>query len=168
MRKLLTIFACCCLLLLVCGHGLVYFLKRAEIRTAVRKDLLLNPAQNLQTFSCTATQLAGLAWEADDEFEYKGRMYDVVRMESTGSITTIYCIADEKESALIDAYLQLQKKGGSSSSGTLLKLLSLQFLSPATHHDVALTALDAKRYSPFICLIAFMEQQIICPPPKAA
>ena len=42
-----------------------------------------------------------LNWKEENEFEYKGEMYDVARIDRSGENVFIYCIRDEIEEQLI-------------------------------------------------------------------
>ncbi len=43
---------------------------------------------------------SSFTWVEDNEFRYKGRMYDIVEQEKHGDTTRYYCILDHEESAL--------------------------------------------------------------------
>lgn len=54
-----------------------------------------------------------ILWENTDEFEYKGKMYDVVRISASKNGTKIYhCINDDKENAIIK---ELEKRTNKNS-----------------------------------------------------
>ena len=42
-----------------------------------------------------------LNWKEENEFEYKGKMYDVAKIDISGDYVFIYCIRDEMEEQLI-------------------------------------------------------------------
>lgn len=52
-----------------------------------------------------------LTWEkAGKEFEYKGKMYDVLSIRKTESTLVIKCVSDHKEDGLIDAFKKEKQK----------------------------------------------------------
>jgi hypothetical protein len=43
-------------------------------------------------------------WKSENEFEFKGKMYDVIKTESAANKVIVYCIWDEKEDELISNF----------------------------------------------------------------
>lgn len=82
--------------------GSWFQLTRHELRREARQLLLagVEPGE-LEVFEFTVAEAqAVLKWERSDEFEYRGRMYDVVRVEQTGPKVRYWCWPDEGETRL--------------------------------------------------------------------
>lgn len=75
-------------------------------------------------------------WEEDNEFHYRGKMYDVISKKIIGEKLYITCINDSKEEELIDLYISITKKENNkpgNTSPTIQLILSLVFVSPETY-----------------------------------
>lgn len=76
--------------------------ERSVIRREVRSQLMhgIKDADLVVlTFSKSEVQRL-LHWERDDEFEYRGKMYDVVKVKAHGDRISYLCWPDEPESEL--------------------------------------------------------------------
>ena len=77
-------------------------LERAELRREVRATLQAG-AKPGELVRLTFTEVEArqeLRWERDDEFEYNGQMYDVVRTEREGGVVRYWCWPDGPETRL--------------------------------------------------------------------
>jgi hypothetical protein len=74
-------------------------------------------------------ELKHLHWEDEHEFRYNGQMFDVIEMKTQGESVLIRCIADEKETALLNEY---QKNNNRNSSNSLIfQLITAAYILPA-------------------------------------
>jgi hypothetical protein len=71
--------------------------------------------------------LAELRWEHPDEFEYRGRMYDVVRKETAGGRISFWCRFDDEETDVRKKYMDLVHRTFRSGTGDEN---SFSFVSP--------------------------------------
>ena len=74
-----------------------------------------------------------LNWKEENEFEYKGMMYDVERVEIKSNCVIVYCLRDVTEEMLISNYEKLQKSNSTkdkiaagSHSSIAFHLLAIQ------------------------------------------
>jgi len=74
-----------------------------------------------------------LNWKEENEFEYNGEMYDVAKIEKTGSDIFIYCIRDEMEEQLISNF---EKVTGTNSEKD--KIASSPQISQTNLHLIAI------------------------------
>ena len=72
-----------------------------------------------------------LHWEDENEFRYRGEIYDVIEMKSTRDTMIFHCIADEKETALFNQYQKNNKRNGTGSF--IFQLITASYILP-THH----------------------------------
>ncbi|TCZ73861.1 hypothetical protein [Flaviaesturariibacter aridisoli] len=135
MRRLLAF--CCVLLLLLTlgGRSLFFELRLAELRTEMRTAIAegTRPA-SVAVFSFSATDSARVHWlENGQEFEWKGKRYDVLSRRRSGEKTLIQAIPDDRETVLVAGFRQQQgKSGGLPASVLLLKLSGMSYLAPST------------------------------------
>jgi len=89
---------------------------RKEIKHEIRKGL---DKKDLSLIIISSKNKKYLTWiEENKEFNYKGAMYDVVKIETKNSKTYYYCINDIKENDLIVNYTRHNRR----RSKTILKL----------------------------------------------
>ncbi|MDR3679579.1 MAG: hypothetical protein P4L41_06420 [Flavipsychrobacter sp.] len=85
--------------------GLYPALKVLQYQAAERMEDSIKqnlPIQQLTAFSDIDSNPA-IVWEkADEEFRFKGAMYDVARIEIHNGKKTYYCLSDEKETKVCD------------------------------------------------------------------
>jgi len=76
--------------------------KRNEIRNEIARIISKNPAkENLVLFKFTASDVeTRLDWKDDHEFEFNGKMFDIVTQGRVGDTILYYCYKDEKETKL--------------------------------------------------------------------
>ena len=76
--------------------------ERSAIRREVRSQLI-SGLKDIDLVVLTFSKVEAknlLRWERDDEFEYRGKMYDVVKIEENGDQILYWCWPDEPESEL--------------------------------------------------------------------
>lgn len=113
--------------------------------------------------SFKASELKQLYWEDEKEFRFKGEMYDVIEKRTEGSLVIIRCIADKKETALLNEY-QKQHKGNSSQS-TIVQLITTQFVLPA---DCCLKPTETQVENYYRVYSSLLQQHsltVLLPPP---
>ncbi|RYY40817.1 MAG: hypothetical protein EOO08_06725 [Chitinophagaceae bacterium] len=130
MRRL-TAFCCLLLLLLTMGGRTLFFeLRLAEVRSEMRAAIAAGAhLEQAQTFSFSDAEARPLVWlDGGDEFEWKGKRFDVLGRRKEGEKLVVQAISDDEETALISSWHQQEGKRPSSSE-VLLKLASLNFLA---------------------------------------
>lgn len=75
--------------------------ERSKIHSRVNKEILNNlQKEDLTCIKFTIDNNSILNWENDHEFEYQGKMYDVVTFEMIDDVIYYYCWPDHDETAL--------------------------------------------------------------------
>lgn len=167
MRKVLTIVALGCLLLLTGGYHLLYQCQLAEIKSAVKSGLARLKQSDLTQLVLSPAEVRKLDWEDESEFCYGGRMYDVVDVEKKTGRTVYWCLADEKETALLDAYLQMQNSSSDKDpSHSLFKLLKVPFLPGAFRWIGLQRHIKIKPSQLCFVRISMRKGAVLTPPPK--
>jgi hypothetical protein len=114
---------------------------------------------------------AGIHWEDENEFSFRGRMYDLVEKKLHGDQLVLVCISDEKETALLDDFAKniYNKEGGNSSKKHQSQVIRL-VLSPFILEQpaVSLTTLSrsVKKFTRYSELLPQVYFNIITPPPR--
>lgn len=107
-RKTIALCIVFIVLLSVVGYLPLLQLKQWEIRRALAgMDKGSALWQKLEIISITAQAEDALAWEEDElEFNYRGRMYDVVCADTLGPVKHYYCLPDDLDAFLLGSMLE--------------------------------------------------------------
>jgi hypothetical protein len=166
-RKFLTILALCCLLFLVGGYHLFYQIRLSEIKADVKKELVRTRKTELTRLVFSSADFASLEWESRSEFRFQNTMYDVVEVAKKDGGIICWCLADKKETALVDQYLKTQNSSSENSpSQSLFKLLKAPFLPVAFLKAEVFLPTDTSFFS--TCFFSFPAalRQVPTPPPR--
>lgn len=113
MKKLLSISLVLVLFAnLLVGMG-AYVLLRWQVREAMEAQLKQSLADKdlaLVIVDKSNQHEVSFSWFSDDEFSYRGHMYDISRKEQHGNKTYYYCLDDSRE-ALLNQQLDHQVVG---------------------------------------------------------
>ena len=91
------------------------FIERLEtIKNQMRENIaLINKASDITILKFSFSDYKNkLNWHEKSEFEFDGRMYDVIEIEQSEDGYTIYCLHDEKEEMLISNFKKLNEING--------------------------------------------------------
>ena len=115
---------------------------------------------------------SSMLWISQNEFQYKGDLYDIVKEENNEGKCTFYCVNDKKEKKLIsnlDEHIKnhIDEKQGSPNKGnkTFLKLIIKDYF----FHETFLTLYQSGKN---ICFYTYQPpllsllREVIIPPPK--
>lgn len=86
---------------------------RREIKRQIKRGLR---EDELHVITVTAENKHELTWEEENEFEYRGNMYDVVRQETLNGSTKYFCINDRQEETLFANLEDLSRRKADSHS----------------------------------------------------
>lgn len=104
-----------------------------------------------------------LFWEDENEFRYKGEMYDVIEKKDKGNLVLIRCIPDKKETRLLNEYQKNNKRNTSNS--TIAQLITTQFILPADHSLKPPVKLVNNYFSHYSSHLQKMASPVLLPPP---
>ena len=106
LRKLIIILLSFCFLLNITGYHIIFYLRQEEIKSEMRAAIRLQSYNAQETdfvFSVNDRRVMDqLGWEGDDEFSFKGEMYDVIEKKIEDGKLIIRSIADRRETALLN------------------------------------------------------------------
>lgn len=97
-----------CILLLICFgapfYGTYYSIiyQKIKVKKEIQEQLSeCSEKRDLVHLKFSRKEInSKLGWEHDDEFEYNGKMYDVVKSEIIGDSAHFWCLMDTKETKL--------------------------------------------------------------------
>ena len=169
MKKVFAAFLVCCFLFVVTGHYFVFLLHVSQVKKEMKEELKGGWIGKTTTLIFTEKEFASLAWEEEQEFRWKGDMFDVISKSREEGRILVHCIPDKKETELLEAYQHwLKAEKGSTRSSSLLKL----FYSAFTRSDERYLCFDGikihrvfARYAPFL---ERTTRAVPKPPPRMA
>ncbi|MEZ4875609.1 MAG: hypothetical protein R2793_09250 [Flavobacteriaceae bacterium] len=154
--------------------GYYYFFKvqqrslRKEVKRQIKEGI---PEEELVLITITPQNKTKVQWKHDEEFEFEGSMYDVVRTEILNENTIVYhALPDEKEHQLIETFLEKikkdQQKDQKTNSLKYFKIVLRLPPSPMVKEDaVAYEEYPKHRFS-YTNLYHSVLLDINSPPPK--
>lgn len=131
LKKIVSILLIGTLLLQLTGYHWYFRLQQSYMRSSVRGKLRQNlqegHAESILTTAWPIEQPPPeLHWMEEDEVQFHGHMYDVLRMDTTNGIVTMYSVSDEEETQLMAHYHHVMK-GQFGKSHSKKARLWLQF-----------------------------------------
>jgi hypothetical protein len=124
--------------------------------------------KDLIEFSFTAKQCSGLQWDGDKEFSFDHQMYDVIDSHTENGVLHIRCIADNKETVLLDEYQKLIQKNSvpDQPTSSLVKLIATQFILPEAHGLKPTQKLHVNNYCSYSASLVFRAMPVFVQPPN--
>ena len=180
LKKLIVICLLVCFLLNITGYHIIFYLRQEQIKTEMRVAIRMRTYSEDETdfvFLLNDKQsMKQLNWEGDDEFSYKGEMYDVIEKkiedarpnDPVGQAKLIIrSIADKQETALLDKVKDHwnQNEKSNKVADELFQLLQSLFHSSKAE-ELVLIKPSVNRI-PFISLpLPSQVKKIPTPPPR--
>ena len=92
------------------GIGMYFILNVRQNR--IRKEMessIINgiPEEKILIFTFNDEELEGLRWQRKSEFQYEGKMYDVLKTVHKDNKILLYCVLDKMESKIFSELIEL-------------------------------------------------------------
>lgn len=87
-----------------------HYVALKKIKKEVKTNLIFNtPKEDLVTFQFTigSEKFKSLDWKHSQEFEFQGKMYDIVEADTVNDVVHYLCFPDKQETALNNEFKQL-------------------------------------------------------------
>ncbi|MEI6123867.1 MAG: hypothetical protein WCQ95_09565 [Bacteroidota bacterium] len=109
MRKLLSILLVSSILFNTCGYYFTFVIIKQGFRHDFRHHLNFAATKNDRVqLAITDAEIKAVhsqfRWMEQDEFRYKGKMYDVINSQKHGDTNLFVCLNDKKEEAMLAKY----------------------------------------------------------------
>ena len=137
MKKSFCFILLFCMIIYTGGYQLIGTCFQLSLHSEMKaylKQNLNNKYNTVFTFQSQNQIITdpGLVWEEEnEEFLFKGNLYDVVSIEYNDSCATLYCIDDRAESNLLSKTGEIRKRQNQKSNGPM-----------AVFHKLLLIAID--------------------------
>lgn len=146
--------------------------QKKEIKKEVKHQIMSGlSTKDLVELNFQLHEVVHLQWKRPHEFEYKGRMYDIVYHKTEGLDLTYWCWLDKEETALnakLDRFLNIALSGNRSRKSKefeleiFLKTISFQIFNYPTEIIQDINDVDADRLS----VVESIYLNISSPPPE--
>jgi hypothetical protein len=123
-KKFVSIFVLCCLMVHMGGYHLVYFFYQYGLKQEMRSYLRSHADTrygSYLSFRVTSDKVTDpeFEWEEEnEEFRYKGEWYDVVTVNHTDSTLRVCALKDERENDLEKQVTEIRHSQNDQSPGT--------------------------------------------------
>jgi hypothetical protein len=128
-KKLLSILCLLTLLFISGGYHFYYSLQRAAVKMEMKKNISALDRSAVKIFRFLPEEFKVLQWEDECEFKWKGTWYDVVDITDSNGVKSVSCIADEKETALLNSLMKADENAHHKGI-TIIKLITQDFIWP--------------------------------------
>ena len=100
MKRFISIALVCLLLLHFAGFYVYFIVRLGEIRSQMRQELAMLPAESLDLILVPREQFMK-SWLAEMEMKWQGKMYDIARVEFDGDVVKVFGRHDSAENDLL-------------------------------------------------------------------
>lgn len=154
------------------GYHIYFHYQQANIKKAAKRAIRLRLKEgNTEEFVFSLSDVHEMPeWIDENEFSFRGEMYDVIEKKIEGGKIYIRCVSDKKEAALIDNYRKITQDDFARSSkkrtSLIIKLIST-FYTQISIADMNLLSLKAsiKCFLPIPSPL-FNTGEVLTPPPQ--
>jgi hypothetical protein len=166
MRKSLALILFSVFLFNLAAFPVWFHISRYMIREDMEHEIGEHPDDSkLDILVMDKEDFDNLHWtRAHKEFEYKGNMYDVITVKSSGNKKKIYCLNDAKEKQLMVQYRTHQRTRKKSKQ--VLNKTEFNKYFPAEHHFFANALVSEMDYSEHVLQLVSNIISPPAPPPK--
>jgi hypothetical protein len=163
-KKLIAILVIILLSFAFLGYHLVFSFQIASVKSQM-KDFLQKQEQHkdIVLLSLSKEESKQLSWENENEFRYKGEMFDVIKKKANGNLVLIRCIPDKKETYLLNEYQKNNRRNTSNS--TIVQLITAQFILPADHSLKPAEKLITNYFKDYCSRLQSLASTVLLPPP---
>jgi hypothetical protein len=165
-------------LILIYSLGYVVIFKLSEFHIKQDMKVLIKkyvPNQKLLCITIDNANAKQLSWhENGKEFSYQGKMYDVVRTETSVGSVAYYCLTDEKETELmasLDKYFNDNTTAGAAQKHSTTPVMkefagAVFTLKPAL--KISCPEFKNRSFYSFMAHISIVHPDNPSPPPKSS
>ena len=138
-------------------YGWLHYKKHAVKQEIKWRILSRTDKEELIKLTFTAAEKETLRWEHDSEFEYQGRMYDIVESEEKKGFVTYWCFNDKAETELNRQILALaecffnQDEQKNDQRQRVINFYTNLFNQPVQSYQFAAFGLYAKKSTNYLC-----------------
>lgn len=98
-----------------------------------------NKVKTIRTLSLSKTEQKNMHWKKKREFEYQGKMYDLIDSKANGDTTNYTCYEDKKEGQLRRSFAKLWSPNKNDKEGKVafIDILKISCFSYAIKPEIS-------------------------------
>lgn len=168
-RKYTALLVVALLLVHLAGFYVYFVVRLGDLRMSMREKISLLPADQLEAVRVPAAEFRK-QWLEDREMEWQGNMYDIARIEKSGTDILVYGLHDKDEDGLLNfigAVVDMARQDAQQTPAPVVQFFALKYVishSILFHveemTDVPIDPLTVLRTTPG-------HLQHLTPPPRA-
>ena len=175
MKKIISIIFLSLLILKIGGYFAFLIIQQNIFREEAKERIIhLLPTNKQTVISFSEKQYHEIEWrETDEEFYFKGNLYDVIKIKVEGNLRIIYCISDEKETEIYTEILQMSKVQNDevpckNNMISFLNLLTIKYTIPQTLYlkSNLIMGVPKPTFTPLLSLYVSIPSSLIFSPPE--
>jgi len=158
----------------VMGYYIVFRVRQLELQTEVKIYLRSHANDRHLTHFEFSTRNGRIVheqfqWVENNEFQFAGKMYDVIDLREKGEKIILSCLEDKKETELVKSFAATQQEESRTGKNTSLSLLQL-FSNLYVINEVEGLPLSPQQspnsYSEYQAFLINRNSEILTPPPQ--
>lgn len=176
MKKCISLFVAILLFINSGGFIILFYQLQQHVKTEVLGSIRRGEYRISEVTRFTINKkdlkqnINGFVWENDKEFEYQGKLYDIIDISYKNKILILNCINDTTEEKLVKSFndevnqLASGKLNSSKIKTSLINLISQALLKNSSGFSLWQ---DSRRFPDnFVEKILLCESKIPTPPPE--
>jgi len=149
------------------GFHYVFHVQLSNQKAQMKASLLQSRnRQHTLELSFSKEEALDLQWEGDDEFKWKGEMYDVIVKKTDKGRLVVTCISDKEEEKLLSNYLSTTERNQNGSKNSLTKFTLDNFVPSEVEQLPTYCSFLKRVFSETSTALLFRSNSIVIPPPK--
>jgi hypothetical protein len=176
MKKLISIIFLSLLVMKIGGYFAFLSVQQILFKEEAKEKIIrLLPKEQLVKLSFSKEEFINLDWEEEGrEMYFNHQLYDIVCSEFDGQTHTLYCFADEKETAIYDKIIELSETHRDelpqkNNLASFLNLLLVKYTIPQIFHfenKAPFIRIFQTKYPDLTLLYASILVSLSTPPPN--
>jgi hypothetical protein len=130
-KKYFSILILTLLMIHLAGFYVYFVVRLGEVRMEMRKKLASLPDDRLEVVAVPKASFKA-SWLEEREMKWKGRMYDIARVEVGEKTILVFCLHDEDEDGLLSflsSVAETSRQDRRDAPDSLVQFFSLKFVT---------------------------------------
>ena len=156
----------------IMGYYIVFRVRQFELKSEVQiylKSHIDDRSVSRLQFSVENGKICDerFKWEDEGEFEFAGSMYDVLDSKTDKNTITIYCLRDDKENELLNAFADMQQQNSDKGkSGLMFQFFAALYIIPQESSIPTVHLTNLLSYGDYTSFLPHRSSEILTPPPQ--
>lgn len=168
MKKTISIILVAILLVHLVGFYVYFVVRLGELRMVMRHELALLPHQQLEKIILPLHAFK-LSWLTEREMEWKGKMFDIARIEKHADRLVVYARHDKAEDnllAFITRVIDISSHDKNPAPGVVVQFFTLKFVTVDSLFHLQQNHIVIVHCSPYLPSTKTADLLPEAPPPR--